>query len=228
MRIFYEDEYILVCLKEAGIAVEDANISRRDLVSELKNYLGGGYLGVIHRLDMPVEGLLVFAKTKDVAARLSSYLSTGALNKDYHAIVCGKPTPPSGTLVDFLGVSKLSPKGGKKAVVSRPEDKEARKAVLNYKVLGSEKIGDKEISLLDVSIETGRFHQIRAQLSNINCPIVGDKKYGTNESEGAADELGIRNVALYADRISFIHPKTGKKLEFGYVPNNKVIKELLG
>lgn len=227
MRIFFEDKHILVVLKEAGIAVEDANIGRIDLVSELKKHLDGGYLGVVHRLDMPVEGLLCFAKTKEAAAALSKGLSDGGLNKSYHALVCGKAPEESGRLVDYLSVRKLGPKGGKSAVISNEEDSDAKKAILNYRVLGSKMVGDDYVTLLDISIETGRFHQIRAQLSHMGNPIVADRKYGNELSEKIARAAGIRNVALFADRISFIHPSTGEKMDFEYIPENKFVKELI-
>ena len=227
MRIFFEDKHILVVLKEAGIAVEDANIGRIDLVSELKKHLGGGYLGVVHRLDMPVEGLLCFAKTKEAAAALSKGLSDGGLNKSYHALVCGKVKKESDTLVDYLSTRKLGPKSGKTAVISNEKDPDAKKAILNYGVLGFEKVGDDFVTLLDISIETGRFHQIRVQLSNMGNPIVADRKYGNELSDKTASISGIRNVALFADRISFIHPSTGEKMDFEYIPENKFVKELI-
>ena len=227
MRIFFEDKHILVVLKEAGIAVEDANIGRTDLVSELKKHLGGGYLGVVHRLDMPVEGLLCFAKTKEAAATLSKGLSDGGLNKNYHALVCGKVPKESGKLVDYLSARKLGPKGGKIAVISNEKDPEAKKAILNYRVLGTEKVDENPVTLLDISIETGRFHQIRAQLSHMGNPIVADRKYGNELSEQTALALGIRNVALFADRISLIHPSTGERMDFEYIPENKFVKELI-
>ena len=227
MRIFFEDKHILVVHKEAGIAVEDANIARSDLVSELKKYLGGGYLGVVHRLDMPVEGLLVFGKTKEAAAALSKGLSDGGLNKNYHALVCGKVEKESDRLVDYLAVKKLGPKGGKSAVISGEKDPEAKKAILDYKAVGRATVGEDFVTLLDISIETGRFHQIRAQLSHMGNPIVADKKYGNELSEKIAGESGIRNVALFADRISFVHPFTGERMEFNYIPENKYLKEFI-
>ncbi|MBO4809881.1 MAG: RluA family pseudouridine synthase [Lachnospiraceae bacterium] len=227
MRIFFEDKHILVVWKEAGIAVEDANIAKSDLVSELKKHLGGGYLGVVHRLDMPVEGLLCFAKTKEAAAALSKGLSHGGLNKNYHALVCGKVKEESGRLVDYLSVKKLVPKGGKSAIISNEKDPEAKKVILNYKVIGSSSVEENIVTLLDISIETGRFHQIRAQLSHMGNPIVADRKYGNELSEKMARLMGVRNVALFADRISFIHPLTGERMEFEYIPENKYVKELI-
>ena len=228
MRIFFEDKDLLVVFKEAGLAVENADISKPDLVSEIKKYLGNGYLGVIHRLDMPVEGLLVFAKNSKVASELSKALSKGGLNKNYLALVCGKVGSEKGELVDYLLEEKTSPKGGKRAAISNADNPKAKKAVLSYKLIGSKEIGDSTVSLLDISIETGRFHQIRAQLSNMGHPIIADRKYGSDLSDKAAATLGIRNVALFANRISFIHPVTKERIRYEYIPENTVIKELLG
>ena len=228
MRIFFEDKDLMVVFKEAGLAVENADISKPDLVSEIKKYLGTGYLGVVHRLDMPVEGLLVFAKNKTAASGLSKELLNGGLNKNYLALVCGKVSPEKGKLVDYLSEEKTSPKGGKRAVISASDNPKAKKAILSYTLLGSRDVDDTTVSLLDVSIETGRFHQIRAQLSNMGHPIVADKKYGNCESDKTAAALGIRNVALFANRISFIHPVSKERMRYEYIPENTVIKELLG
>ena len=224
MKIIFEDETLIVCQKEAGLAVENANIGQKDLVSEIKNYLKSSYVGVVHRLDMPVEGLLVFAKNQKAAANISKQLTDNTLNKNYLALVCGQPSSLEATLVDYLTASKIVGKGNSKiAVVSNPANKESKKAILHYKVVSSKK----NVSLLDVSIETGRFHQIRAQLSNAGLPIVSDKKYGNAISDALGKELGLRNVALFANRISFAHPVTGKQLSFEYIPDYSIIKEMM-
>ena len=176
------------------------------------------YLGIIHRLDQPVEGLLVFAKTKEAAAKLTAQLAKGSLNKQYYAIVCGKPIAESGELVDYLlkekDVARVSEKG--------VDDKEAKKAVLQYKQLSTTmtEVSDEKqvVSLLDIHIDTGRFHQIRVQMSHAGLPLLGDSKYGSEKSQEISKKLGIRNVALYAYRLEFVHPTTGKKLEFQIEP----------
>ena len=230
-KIIYEDAHILVAHKPAGLATQSAKVGQSDMVSELKNYLAGqqiiqknkqmnngkktgtSYLGIIHRLDQPVEGLLVFAKTKEAAGKLTAQLAGGTLNKQYYAIVCGKPTEEAGELVDYLS------KEGNLAKVSTAQDKEAKKAVLQYKILsGKELESGANITLLDVHIDTGRFHQIRAQLANVGWPILGDSKYGSEQSMDVSKKLKIRNVALYAYRLELKHPVTGKKLEFATKP----------
>lgn len=217
-KVIYEDNEVLVCYKPAGLAVQTGRIGQADMVSELKNYLKetqkNPYLGLVHRLDQPVEGLLVFGKTQKATAALSEQLQTGTLNKRYYAVVCGKPASDSGELVDYLNKSA----DNKAEIVT---EKEGKKAVLQYKVLGngvcceenSENQG-MEYTLLDVHIDTGRFHQIRAQLSHAGCPILGDQKYGTEASARLSRELSVRNVALCACEVEFVHPASGEKVSF--------------
>lgn len=218
-KIIYEDTHIMVAHKPAGLATQSAKVGQTDMVSELKNYLavqlkkdkksGAPYLGIIHRLDQPVEGLLVFAKTKEAASKLTAQLAGGTLNKQYYAIVCGQPADESGELVDYLR------KEENLARISTNQDKEAKKAVLQYQTLSAEQTeaGDK-ITLLDIHIDTGRFHQIRAQLSHAGWPILGDSKYGNELSVNISKKKKIRNVALYAYKLEFKHPVTGKQLVF--------------
>ena len=218
-KIIYEDTHILVAHKPAGLATQSAKVGQPDMVSELKNYLasqqkkekksGTPYLGIIHRLDQPVEGLLVFAKTKEAAGKLTAQLAGGTLNKQYYAIVCGKPDKEKGELVDYLR------KEGNLAQVSNANDKEAKKAVLQYQTIsGTPTEEGEKITLLDIHIDTGRFHQIRAQLSHAGWPILGDSKYGNEQSANISKKLNMRNVALYAYHLELKHPVTGKTLQF--------------
>lgn len=231
IKIIYEDTHILVAHKPAGLATQSAKVGQPDMVSELKNYLVGQqtkqknnqmnnskkaatpYLGIIHRLDQPVEGLLVFAKTKAAAGKLTAQLAGGTLNKQYYALVCGKPTEEAGELVDYLS------KEGNLAKISNVQAQEAKKAVLQYQTLSVTQSEDnQDISLLDIHIDTGRFHQIRAQLAHAGWPILGDSKYGSEQSVDVSKKLKIRNVALYAYRLEMKHPVTGEKLEFTMKP----------
>ncbi len=243
-RIIYEDTHIMVCHKPAGLATQTAQVGRPDMVSELKRYLAVGqgtvrqgvgaddsvpmkgmggkqrkvgvpYLGIIHRLDQPVEGLLVFAKTKEAAAKLTAQLSRGSLNKQYYGVVCGKPAAAAGELVDYLlkekDMARVSEKGA--------ADVEAKRAVLQYQLVASTVTEMSDcISLLDIHIDTGRFHQIRVQMSHAGLPLLGDSKYGSVQSGELSRKLGISSVALYAYRVELVHPMTGKKLEFHIKP----------
>lgn len=198
--------------KPAGLATQSAKVGQPDVVSELKKYLGkkDPYLGIVHRLDQPVEGLLVFAKTKGAAAHLTKQLEAGTLNKQYYATVYGKPETESGELVDYLL------KEGSLARVVSENTPQAKRAVLQYRVTESVAgVAPMQSSTrLDVHIDTGRFHQIRAQLSHSGWPILGDLKYGTPESMEMSKKFGIRNVALFAYQLEFVHPVTGKHMEY--------------
>lgn len=224
-KIIYEDDHVLVCHKPAGLATQSGRVGLPDVVSELKKYLNmkPPYLGIVHRLDQPVEGLLVFAKTQKAAAHLTKQLTQGSLNKQYYAVVCGKPVAESGELVDYLV------KDGSVARVADAQAEGAKKAVLRYKVVGELKedlvntleteAGEKmPVYILDVHIDTGRFHQIRVQLSHAGLPIVSDNKYGTSQALEVGRKLGFRNVALFAYKIEFTHPTTQKKLTFSIQP----------
>lgn len=223
-EIVYEDQDILICHKPAGLAVQSARVGQPDAVSELKNHLAGAYLGIVHRLDQPVEGLLVFAKNKKTAAALTRQLEEGTLNKQYCALVYGQPSRSSGELTDYLckdgNVARVVPEG----------TPGAKKAVLQYKMRtvpkGSEDIcptGESRTAgrtaCLDVHIDTGRFHQIRCQLAHAGMPILGDQKYGTAESLEESRRLGICQTALCACQIRLQHPVTGRTVFYEINPN---------
>lgn len=216
-KIIYEDEHIIVVQKPSGLATQTAKVGQADVVSELKKYLGNPYLGVIHRLDQPVEGLLVFSKTRQTAAGLTKQLSTGMLNKKYYAVVCGKPKAQNAELVDYL----LKDQDNRAKIVTGEEKEypEAKKAILKYRVL-HELSTPQKLALLDIHIETGRFHQIRAQMAHAGLPLLGDVKYGDEQAKKIAEDLGVRSVALCAYELSLIHPVTRKKLEFQVQPDN--------
>ena len=220
-EILYEDNTILVIRKPAGLAVQSARIGQPDVVSELKSYLakqagtgkGEPYLAVIHRLDQPVEGVLVFAKEKKTAAALTKQLSEGSLNKQYYAVLCGYPEANEGELVDYLR------KEGSLAIAVTGREQEypdAKRAKLKYHIL--EKVEQPSpLSLADVCIETGRFHQIRAQFAHAGLPLLGDTKYGNGTPTGNG---AYRGVALCAYAMEFKHPGTGKKMKFQVKPQN--------
>lgn len=236
--ILHEDKDILVCHKPAGLAVENAAVGRMDMVSELKNYLKSSYLGVVHRLDQPVEGLLVFAKNQKAAADLSKQLQKNTLNKEYFAVVCGKPESNIGKLVDYLAKDNKT----RMAKVVNKNDSDAKEAILDYEVMQTKKCcdvmtdseatgglpenmpNDLAFSLLRVEIQTGRFHQIRAQLSNAGTPILGDQKYGNDASAQVSQLTGTRNVALCACSLNFRHPITGRDMSFEIVPESGAFK----
>jgi len=213
-KIVYEDAKLLVIHKPAGLATQSARVGEADVVSELKNFLAkkkeGTYVGVIHRLDQPVEGLLVFAKDKGTAAALTKQLGQGSLHKWYKALVYGTVQEPNKRVVSYL-----EKQGNVALVADRKEDlQDGKEAVLTYDRIWQRS----EYAYLDICIETGRFHQIRAQLSHIGLPILGDSKYGTENSVAYSKEQGKRYVCLCADKLSLTHPASGKNLSFCIEP----------
>ncbi len=232
ISIQYEDKDIVVVYTPAGLATQTAKVGQPDVVSELKNYLKGGYVGVVHRLDQPVEGLLVFGKTKEATAALAAQLSKGVLNKHYYAVVCGKPDAAKGQLVDYM----IKTADNRAEIVENSAlHTIPKRAVLTYQILESvttelafmgtaeakaepAALGEQIISLADIHIETGRFHQIRAQMSHAGLPLLGDQKYGTEASTQISRELNVRNVALCACELSLEHPKSHQKLNFQMKP----------
>lgn len=212
--IVYEDEHILVCHKPAGLAVQSARASEMDMESELRNYLHGGALHVIHRLDQPVEGLLVFAKSRAMAAKLDAQMRDGRMRKYYRALVCGKMPQEEGVLIDEI-VKKGSGIG---AVVTKSAEcpEGAKRAVLTYQVETYD--DDTNVSNVKICLKTGRFHQIRLQFSHAGHPLVGDRKYGDENAKALANTMGITNVALCAEQLCFLHPETGNELAFCITP----------
>ncbi len=218
-QIIYEDKDILVCYKPAGIAVQSANIAQQDMVSELKNYLvtqgaKNPYIGVVHRLDQPVSGVLVFAKNQAAAASLSAQVQDGRAGKIYRSLVYGAYDEVSkeGVLEDILlkdaktNTSRVIKEGSKEA-------KQGKKAKLFYKVMQTVSVGEEMYSEVEIQLFTGRHHQIRVQFANAGHPILGDTKYGTPESAELSSRIE-KGLKLCAYRLSFIHPKTKKEMEF--------------
>ena len=220
--ILSEDDHVIVVYKPAGLATQTAHVGRQDVVSELKNYLKNPYLGIIHRLDQPVEGLLVFAKNKKAAAALTGQLQEKLFSKHYYAVVCGLPEENRGRLENYIYRDRDN-----MAVVLDEIKEETgnrtdniQKAVLDYTIL--KKSGEKEIALADITLETGRFHQIRAQMAHVGMPLLGDLKYGNTRSRELTESLQVRNVALCAYSLEFIHPVFRKKLSFQVTPSGRV------
>lgn len=219
LNIIYEDKDILICFKPAGIATQTAKLSSQDMVSLLKNYLAkqsgskSSYVGVIHRLDQPVSGLLVFAKNQKAAASLSRQIQDGNANKDYIALCQGTIEEKSGTLVHYIAkdsttkLAKIMDQAGQKET---GDELLYKKAILSYEVERE----FEDSSIIKVHLQTGRFHQIRAQFSFIGNALLGDGKYGSAASRELSMRRRIRNVALCANRLVLKHPTTGKEMEF--------------
>lgn len=229
-EIIYEDRDLLVIRKPAGLATQTARIGQPDVVSELKNYLAASgapkppYLGIIHRLDQPVEGLLVFAKNKKAAGEITRQLggqeAERLINKHYYAVVCGKPSLKEGTLVDNM--YKDTQTGKAMILEGGAGGTTPKRAVLHYNILQTVKTpSDEEITLADIQIDTGRFHQIRAQMAHAGMALLGDEKYGGETVTLLSRKMGIRSVALCAVSLSFVHPVTGEQLHFQTKPHSE-------
>ena len=221
-NILYEDKEILVCRKTAGMPVQAAKIGTMDMESALKNYLVKKtpgkipYLGVVHRLDQPVEGILVFAKTSEAAGNLSKQMMAGGAGKYYLAVTEGKAKNSEGTLTDYL---KKNGKANMSQVVSA-NTPGAKKAILHYKVLDQQEINGKSRTLLKIRLETGRHHQIRVQMAHKGMPLLGDRKYN------AADKSDLP-LGLCSCHLAFRHPANGKKMEFKVTPKGETFKGFL-
>ena len=219
-KILYEDDQLMVVYKPAGLATQTKSLREKDLVDELKSHLGGNvYLGVVHRLDQPVEGLLVFAKTAQAARELTRQLGDSVLNKSYLAVVYleQEDRDNAGILEDFLikdGRTNTSRIGTK-------DEPDAKYARLNYEI--QKKIGKR--ALVKIEIHTGRHHQIRVQMAAAGRPLLGDSRYGSEASREESARLGVRNVALCADRITFRHPVTRKQMEFSILPEQEIYQK---
>ena len=217
--ILYEDKDIIVCHKAAGIAVQSARIGMPDMESTLKNYLASKnpgkmpYLGIVHRLDQPVEGVLVFAKNKKTAAGLTSQITSGTVTKEYFAVTDQRSEKTRGNLEDYL---KKNGKTNTSAVVT-PKTDGAKKAVLDYEVLNEvvdERTSTGKRILVRIQLGTGRHHQIRVQMAHAGMPLLGDRKYNTEDSSGLP-------LGLCSCHLVFRHPVTGKKMEFQVTPKGE-------
>ena len=201
INIIYEDNHLLVVEKKPNIPVQADDSKDEDLLTILKKYIkekynkpGNVYLGLVHRLDRPVGGVMVFAKTSKAASRLSEQVRTQKFEKIYHAVVEGKVNQKFGILKDrLLKDSKTN--------ITRV-DKHGKEAILEYELVSSKN----NLSLVKIDLKTGRSHQIRVQFSSRGYPLYGDQKYNKNAVKA--------QIALYATSLSFNHPISGEKLTF--------------
>ena len=205
LNVLYEDNHVIVVEKPVNVLSQGDNTGDLSLLDMVKEYVkikynkpGNVYIGLVHRLDRPVGGIMVFARTSKAASRLSKQVSERGFTKKYYAIVSGKLSKNEDTFVDYL--KKLD---NGNTIVS----KDGKKAVLSYKVLKyNEKI---DASLVDISLETGRHHQIRVQFASRGHALLGDQRYGKQDKS---------QIALYSYELEFIHPVTNEKLCFTLKP----------
>lgn len=253
-QILFEDKDVIVCHKLAGIATQTAKIGQRDMVSEVTNYLTASsmpkeigarqtrqnkskpYVGLIHRLDQPVEGILVFAKNPKAAAALSKQISGNQMQKCYYAVVlaenfsakesdsvevCAHGNTTKGVLIDYL---YKDGKTNTSSVVPK-EHKDAKRAELSYELIKEQR--EKGIALVKIKLVTGRHHQIRVQMSHAGMSLIGDYKYADEKTKQLSEELGQKQVALCAYELGFLHPMNGKELVFRTKPTGEIFQNFL-
>lgn len=236
LEIIYEDDDIILCHKPAGVATQTKRLGQQDMESLLKNYRAKKgeppYIGIVHRLDQPVEGIMVFAKNQKAAASLSKQIQEKIIGKYYYAVSAYKPQKESGVLEHYLITDK---KTNFTQVVEENSEKEPKFAKLEYRVIQT----TEEKTVFDIKLHTGRQHQIRVQMAQIGCPLIGDEKYGVKLQElentmndeviqQNSDNLYRKNrklhelLALCSYRLQFQHPTTKKQMDFFISPKGKV------
>jgi 23S rRNA pseudouridine1911/1915/1917 synthase len=208
--ILYEDNHIIVVLKPQNVPCCPDESGDDSLFDCVKRYIkntyqkpGNVFLGLVHRLDRPTGGVMVFAKTSKAAARLSEQIRTGGFEKRYLAVLCGVPSKKKATLENYLRKNAIN----NTVYVCTQTEEGAKFASLDYEIL-DDKLG---FALADIKLHTGRTHQIRVQMASINCPLYGDMRYG--------GEKAVKGkLALWAYSLRFAHPTTGEKLRFEIEP----------
>ena len=211
INVIYEDNHIIVVEKKPNIPVQEDESKDLDMLTIIKGYLkekynkpGNVYLGLVHRLDRPVGGIMIFAKTSKAASRLSNQVREKVFKKKYLAVVDGKFENKKGTLEDYLYKDE---RNNISKVVNK-QKKNAKLAKLDYEVLKYNEV--KDLSLVKVNLHTGRHHQIRVQLANFGHSIFGDQKYGTR-GKG-------KQIALWAYELTILHPVTKEEMTFKDLP----------
>ncbi len=210
LNILHEDNHIIVVLKPQNVPCCEDESKDKDLLNMIKDYIketyhktGNVYLGLVHRLDRPTGGIMVFAKSSKAAARLSEQMKNGDFEKKYYAVTVGRPREDKATLVNYLKKNAVN----NMVYVSSPTVEGSKRAELEYNLLENED----GLSLLDVKLRTGRSHQIRVQLNAIGCPLYGDMRYG-----GEKAKKGY--LALWAYYLSFSHPVSKERMVFRVQP----------
>ena len=203
LRVLYEDNHVIVVVKEKNVLSQADNTHDIDMLTIIKKYLkekyhkpGNVYLGLVHRLDRPVSGIMVFAKTSKAASRLSDQVRKKEIKKTYMAVVKGIIKKDEDTFVDYL----LKLDNGNTIVTTKDKGKES---VLTYKVL--KRNYEKNETLVSIDLKTGRHHQIRVQFASRGYPLCGDQRYGKSDKT---------QIALCAYKLEFIHPTTKQLMKF--------------
>lgn len=223
ITILYEDRHLLVCVKPAGIASQGGGGFQTDLIDMLKLHIkeadkaGGGkgepYLGVVHRLDQPVGGVMVYAKEPESAAHLSAQAASGQMGKRYLAVLENRPEKAEGVLKDYL-FRDARTNMSKVVADSQRNQRGVKLAELSYRILESKETEGRELFLAEIELKTGRHHQIRVQLAHAGCPLYGDRKYNPSSKGG--------ELALFSHYLEFTHPVTGERMRFSRKPTGGI------
>lgn len=221
MTVLYEDNHVIIVNKAPGEIVQGDKTGDKPLSDIVKEYLrvkynkpGNVFCGVIHRLDRPTSGVLVFAKTSKALSRLNELFREDKVAKTYWAIVKNCPPKEEDTLTHYL----IKNEKINKSTAYRTEKPRTKKAVLHYRLLAT----SRNYHLLEIGLETGRHHQVRVQLAKIGCPIKGDLKYGAERSNPDG------SISLHARSISFIHPVSKERISItAPVPEDNLWKALI-
>ena len=219
LNIFYEDQELIVVKKPVGMESQETHSFSPDLVSEIKKHIHHlstkkeePYVGVIHRLDKPVGGIMVYAKTKEAASLLSRQVKENQMQKMYMAVVCGKPVDNVDNFVDYL----LKYTGKNMSRIVEKGISGAKRAELRYQVVDTFK-EEELLTLVKIWLITGRHHQIRVQFAGRGLPLWGDHRYNSKFA-------GQKSIALSACELSFLHPKTKKPLTFQMEPEGEIFQ----
>ena len=214
LEVLYEDNHIIVVIKPFNVPVQEDSSKDIDMLTIIKKYLkekynkpGNVYLGLVHRLDRPASGVMVFAKTSKAASRLSNMVRKREINKTYLAICHGK-TKEKEELINYISKDNKTN--------SSYIDKNGKESILEYTTLYYDK--EKDLSLIKVDLKTGRHHQIRLQMSNIGNPLYGDQRYGYQDK---------KQLALYAYKLEFLHPVTKEFMSFKELPKKVGVWEMI-
>ncbi len=221
MQVLYEDNHIIIVNKESGEIVQGDKTGDVPLSDIVKQYIkeahakpGAVFLGVVHRLDRPVSGVVVFAKTSKALTRLNNMFRDGEIHKTYWALCSNRPEKIEGELDNWLVRNEKQ----NKSYVYDKEKPNAKRARLHYQVIGA----TERYTLIEVHLMTGRHHQIRSQLAHIGCPIKGDLKYGAKRSNPDG------SISLLARRVEFIHPVSKEKIIVeAPLPNDNIWKSIV-
>lgn len=205
VNVIYEDNHVIIVSKQSGEIVQGDKTGDKPLSETVKQYIkeayakpGDVFLGVVHRLDRPVFGLVLFARTSKALARMNTMFANGEVHKTYWAVVKDAPEQPEGTLTHWLVRNEKQ----NKSYAYDHEVLHSKKAVLDYRVIGR----SDNYTLLEIDLKTGRHHQIRCQLAKIGCPIKGDLKYGAKRSNPDG------SISLLSRTMQFIHPVSKKEI----------------